>query len=308
MQFMQEIPPGRACPPGAAASPTAETDGAPVRLQRSLGLARVSYKLRGPATVLDQVHQSGCCKLRFPRAYGTALPEAVFINTAGGLTDGDDIGLNASWAEGTCATITTQAAERIYRARGRPARVANRLSVGVDATAFWLPQETILYDGGRLERGLEADIARGGRLLACESIVFGRTAMGETVTSGSLLDTWRLRREGRLVFADGLALSGDMQANLDSPAVAGGARAVASVVLVAEDAGTLVDPVRALLAGAQGRAGCSCNGDVLVIRLLGATGAEMRRDLVMLLRLMLERIGQGGHGKAPARLPRVWSF
>ena len=39
-------------------------------------------------------------------------------------------------------------------------------------------------------------------LLAVESIVLGRTAMGETAHDVVLTDAWRIRRGGRLVFAD----------------------------------------------------------------------------------------------------------
>lgn len=306
MQFTQEIPTGQAMPPGAQTLPAPQAGAAPARLQRARGEAAVSFKWRGPLSVLDQVHQSGCCKLRFPKSLGGGPPETVFINTSGGLTDGDEIALAATWADGTSASITTQAAERVYRSRGVAARVANRLAVGAGATALWLPQETILFDGGRLERRLDADLAPGGRLIACESIVFGRTAMGETVRNGALLDTWRIRRAGKLVFADGLSLSNDIQATLDRPAAGGGARAVATVVVVAEDAERMVDPVREVLAEAPCRAGCSCNGEVLVVRILGATGAEMRKSLTGVLRQLLALAGD--NEDAPARLPRVWAL
>lgn len=306
MQFSQEIPSGGAFPPGADAGPAVQADSTPAPLQRARGEAAVSFKRRGPASVLDQVHQSGCCKLRFPKALDGGQPEAVFINTSGGLTDGDEISLKATWASGTSASITTQAAERIYKSRGNPAKVANRLSVGADATALWLPQETILFDGGRLERRLETDLATGSKLIACESIIFGRTAMGETVSGGSLLDAWRIRREGKLVFADGLALAGDMQATLDRRAVAGGARALATVVVIAEEAERMVDPVRKVLAGGHCRAGCSCMGEVLVVRILGATGAEMRESLTCVLRRLLEQVAE--NEESTARLPRVWAL
>ena len=39
-------------------------------------------------------------------------------------------------------------------------------------------------------------------LIAVETLVFGRLAMGETRIDARLSDSWRLRRDGRLVFAD----------------------------------------------------------------------------------------------------------
>lgn len=279
------------------------------RLQRSAGRARVAFKRRDGRTVLEDVHQSGCCKLRFPRALPGALPEAVLVNTAGGLTDGDRIETHALWRAGTAAAVTTQAAERIYRSRGGPARVANRLHVEEGATAYWLPQEAILFDGGRLERRLDAEIAEGGGLLACESTVFGRRAMGETVEHGRLLDVWRVRHAGALVFADGLGLAGNIQAALARPALAGGAAAVASVIYVGDRAEAMREPLRDVLGRCACVAGCSVIGPVLVVRMLGMSGGALRRDLVNVLHAVPRLLGVRGPGErmTAAGLPRVWS-
>ena len=281
-----------------------------VALQRSTGAARIAFKARDGRTVLDNVHQSGCCKVRFPRPEPGATTEAVLINTAGGLTDADRLTVEARWRPGTCAVVTSQAAERVYRSRDLPARVANRVDVAAAATALWLPQETILFDGGRLSRNLTATVADGGQLLACESIVFGRRAMGETVRRGAILDTWRVRYAGDLVFADGLRLDGDIETILARPAVANGAAAVASVLYTGPATGRLLDPLRALSATLVSTAGCSSIGPVLNVRLLGGSGAELRRDLTAVLDCLLNQLGRGDDGanvKPIARLPRVWA-
>lgn len=278
------------------------------RLQRAHGLAQVAFKRRDARTVLAEAHQSGCCKLRFPRPLSGAAPEAVLINTAGGLTDGDRVETRAEWREGTAAVVTTQAAERIYRSRGQPARIVNALTVADGATAFWLPQETILFDGGRFVRSLDAGIAKGASLLACESTVFGRTAMGEVVRNGALFDRWRIRREGRLVYADGYRLDGDMQAALTRPALGNRAGAIASMLYVGIHADGLRDALRARLETFECTGGCSANGTVLLVRLLAEDGAALRRALVALLQTALETMG--GHAAAHAgtvALPRVWS-
>ena len=101
--------------------------------------------------------------------------EAVLLNTSGGLTDGDTLSNEISWRAGTRATVTTQAAERIYRAATPDvARVATRIRIEDDCLACWLPQETIVFDGARLARTLEIDMQSSSRLVALESIVFGR--------------------------------------------------------------------------------------------------------------------------------------
>lgn len=276
-------------------------------LQRSSGKARIAFRRRGCDTVLDDVHQSGCCKVRFPRTLPDASPEAVLINTAGGLTDGDHIAVQAVWKSGARATVTSQAAERIYRSRGEPAIIFSRLSVEENATALWLPQETILFDGGRFTRRLVADIAAGGQLLACESTIFGRAAMGETVENGGVFDVWRIHYGGRLAFADGFRLDGNIQAALDRPALGNGANAIASIVYAGHEVQAMMEPVRAALGETGCTSGCSVIGPVLVVRMLGPSGAVLRHDLINILHVFLDLLDAGKTSLTATTLPRVWS-
>lgn len=280
----------------------------PVSLQRSAGEARIAFKRRGALSVLDDIYQAGCCKVRFPRAEPGADPEAVLLNTAGGLTDGDVIETSAHWGKGTRAVVTTQAAERIYRSRGADALIANHLEVEAAATALWLPQETILFDGGRLKRCLEATIAEDGRLIACEATIFGRHAMGETIRSGAITDVWRVRHGGKLVFADGFRLSGDMDQALGRPGIADGAGAIATVVHVGHANDTLFDELRAATDALPVTSACSRLGPVIIARLLAPTGATLRSGLIRLLNALLNRIEPvEGLGQRDWALPRVWN-
>ncbi|MEL6948544.1 MAG: urease accessory protein UreD [Pseudomonadota bacterium] len=265
-------------------------------LQRARGRARVGFKRRDDQTVLADLHQSGCAKLRLPRRSKDAPGEAVIINTSGGLTDGDHFDVTAHWAEGARATVTTQAAERVYRSRGGDARIDNRLEVAANAAALWLPQETILFDGGRFQRTLKIDLADvSAHLLACESIVFGRGAMGETVHAGHVFDRWRVRVAGELVFADGFELSDDqdsLQLQLDRPAVAEGARAIATAIVIAPDADAAVAQLRDALSRCNIRAGVSNARGVIVVRALAREPSELREALQRLLDAIVSGWGE----------------
>jgi urease accessory protein len=178
-----------------------------------LGRVRVAGGIRlrieardGRSFAADVLERDGY-KVRFPR--GSAHPQAVIINTGGGLAGGDRIEQHIAIGEGAEASVVTQAAERVYRALGEATTTVDvRLSVAENARLNWLPQETILFDRARLSRSIEADIAASARLLIGETIIFGRTAMGETVRSGLLADRWRIRRGGKLVFAETVRLEG----------------------------------------------------------------------------------------------------
>lgn len=284
--------------PTAMTAPAAALPADPLGKVRSRGHARLRFKRRGEATVLGDLYQQGCAKLRFPDRDGKGR-EAVLINTAGGLTGGDVFECAVAWGEGTAATVTTQAAERIYRTGFGPARIDTNLAIGPGARAAWLPQETILFDGGRFERTTSVDVAAGATLIACESLVVGRRAMGETVRSGSVRDAWRVRLGGRLVFADTLRLDGDIAATLARPAIADRAEAFATVLVVGDRPADCLKDLRSLAGTLPAAVAATERDAVLVVRVLAVSGAEMRAALIAVLGGL--RAGECGG------LPRVWN-
>lgn len=266
----------------------------PPALQRAHGVAEISFKTRDARTVLDRLHQSGCMKVRRPR--GEA--EAVLINTAGGLTDGDRLDMSCFWRESTEATLTTQTCERIYRSRGGTASINTCLKIAAGARAAWLPQETILFDGGRLSRHTQVDLRGDGALLACEAVILGRPAMGEKVVSGGLSDFWTIRRDGRLVFVDRFGLNGDVEGLMDRRALGNGARAWASVLLCDREAASAAERLVPTLSQLDANAGCSLLGEVLLIRLLAEDGYSLRKTMTKILEAI----------PGSPVLPRVWSI
>lgn len=267
----------------------------PIRMQRAHGQARVSFRSRDGSTCLDRLFQEGCAKLRFPRPLGTDDPQAIIINTAGGLTGGDRFSAEVSLATGAAASVTTQACERVYRSTGADAAVTNRLRLAAGARLAWLPQETILFDGGRLSRTLDVDLAEDAELVAVEAVLFGRQAMGETLHSGHLHDRWRIRRDGRLLFADDLRVEGDIAACLAPQPAMAGCRAMATVLFAGAAPERFLDQARAII-GPNGGAS-AWNGKFLA-RLVEETGLALRRRLEPLLTLLL-----GGRS-----LPKVWQL
>ncbi len=270
------------------------------RLERARGRAEVGFALRDGVTRLERLFQEGQAKIRLPKVHGDEPVSAVLINTAGGIAGGDRLNYAARFGAGTRALVTSQAAERVYRSSptdgGLDGVIETRLEVEAGARAEWLPQETILFEGAALSRRLDIDMAADASLVAVEAVVFGRTAMGEEVRSARLTDRWRVRRGGRLVFADALRLDGDVKDILAGSATGGGARAIATVLLVDGSAEERIDGVRDVLASASGEAGASAFDGLLVARLASPDPTALRSDLVRLLLHIRE-----------AELPRVWS-
>jgi urease accessory protein len=262
-------------------------------LQRALGAGRIKARAEDGTTRLERLFQDGCAKIRLPKDHAAHSLEAVLINTAGGLTGGDRLSWRAEAGPGAALTLTTPACEKIYRARDGRAETTASLTLGAGARLDWLPQETILFDGGALSRRLEADLAPDARLLVAEAVVLGRTAMGESVRQGELRDRWRIRREGRLVFADDLAFAGPVAGTADRSPILGGGRAFASLLLVAEDAPRFLAPLRAAIGDAGG---ASAFAGKLFCRIVAADGLALRRALLPALEVL-----QDGEP-----CPRVW--
>jgi urease accessory protein len=281
--------------PAVPVSPdiSACSGGVPERLR---GRVELGFSTEaGRVTRLRRLYQEGSARARLPRApHGT---EAVLINTGGGLTGGDRFSVEVELQRGSRVVVTSQAAEKIYRAAGGEAEVATRLRVAAGARLDWLPQETILFDGARLVRRVEADVEGDGALLLVETTVFGRTARGETVRSGLFRDDWRVRRDGRLAYADSVWVEGDIDAQLKRRATADGALAVGSLVLLAPDAESRTDEVRELVAGPHfSSVGASSWSGLLVSRFLARDGKSLKAGLTRLL-----------EGLRGCPMPRVWS-
>ncbi|TPE53115.1 urease accessory protein UreD [Amaricoccus solimangrovi] len=268
----------------------------PLRLQRAQGRAEVAMEVSRGASRLRRLYQEGCAKALLPRAHGPT-PEAILINTSGGITGGDRLAYAAAVGARAELTVTTQAAERIYRSTGEAGTLDVTLSVGPGARLDWLPQETILFEGGRLVRRLSAEMAEDARLTLLETVVLGRAAMGETLRDASITDHWRISRGGRLVHAEALRLGPDITVGSRGRATLGGARAFATLVHLAPGAEDRLGEVRALLAGVDLQAAASAKPGILILRFLAPDAAPLREALFRLL--------MGFRGTP---LPRVWSL
>jgi urease accessory protein len=190
--------------------------------------------------------------------------------------------------------VTTAAAEKIYRSLGPDSEIGVRLEVGPGGALAWLPQETILFDRARLRRRIDVDLGHDASLLLAETVVFGRSGMGETVASGCFSDRWRVRVDGSLVLVESVQLDGGIAQSLAERAIAGGGAAVASVLKIPGDQQS-VAMVRAMQQDFAGEVGASSWNGLALVRLVASDGAALRHDLIRVVTAL---------GSGP--LPRLW--
>ncbi|WOH51552.1 urease accessory protein UreD [Bradyrhizobium sp. sBnM-33] len=260
---------------------------------RAQGAVRFGVHLQDGVTRRGDLHESGSLRVRFPSPEAEGL-SGVFVNTAGGIAGGDRFDIDIGAGEGTRLTLTTAAAEKVYRAPGPAAQLNIALKAEAGAHLAWLPQETILFDRARIIRRIDIDLAEDASLLLCEIVVFGRAAMGETMRHGEFVDRWRLRRGGKLVFAETIRLDGDIGAKLARPAVANGGVAIGTALIVPGDE-AVVEHIREASETFGGEVGISCWNGFAMARFFAQDAAGLRADMMTVL----------GRASGVA-LPRLW--
>lgn len=268
---------------------------APVRLQRTRGRVDVAFARRGAGSVLADLHQGGAARVRLPRVAAGLPPEAVLVNTAGGLTGGDRIDLSVGVGPGAEGCVTSQACEKVYRAEDGVAEVALEADLAAGARLAWLPQPAILFDRSAFRRRLAFDLAPDASLVAVEATILGRGAMGERMVHGRFDEHWRVRIDGRLAWAGAQRLR-DPGRILGGPATLGGATASATIVCVDGDPTATLERLRSLLGAATGRSGASALGPVVVGMLLADGPRRLVEDLQRVIEGLLAR-----------PIPRVWT-
>jgi len=260
---------------------------------RARGAVKFDVRKIEGTTRRHHLHESGSLRVRFPSPEDDGL-SAVLVNTAGGIAGGDRFEIDLSAGEGSRLTLTTAAAEKVYRAQGTPAELNVTLKAESRAHLSWLPQETILFDRVKIKRRFEINLAEDASLLLCEIVVFGRIAMGERIRSGEFSDYWRLHRGGKLIFAENIRLDADIGAKLDSPAIANGGVAIGTALIVPGD-DILVERIRELSESFGCEVGISTWNGFAMARFCAQDAARLRADMMAVL----------GRVSGSA-LPRLW--
>src|SRR6202034_3596613 len=172
---------------------------------RARGSVRFDVNGVDGVTRRRELHEAGSLRVRFPSPEDAGL-SAVLVNTAGGLAGGDRFDIDITGTGDARLTVTTAAAEKVYCAGGAGGELNVTLRAEGRSHLSWLPQETILFDRTRIHRRFEIDLSETASLLLCEIVVFGRLAMGERVQAGEFVDRWRMRRGGKIRFAENVRL------------------------------------------------------------------------------------------------------
>jgi len=271
-------------------------------LQRADGFGRIVLSGSENGTRIEDVFERSPIRIMFPRTEHRRVEEAVIINTGGGVAGGDRLECSVAALSGASIAVTSQAAEKVYRALHEPARVVTRLKAWESAKLAWLPHETIVFNGARFQRTTEIELFSGAELLALEWLVLGRAAHGEVVVGGSITESWRVKKDGRLIWADTFRITDEIFPHLKRKALLSNCNAIATLICF----GTYLDKRLDFLREIIPSLGCNCAATLVSGLIVVRFAAKESSDLKLVLRSLLERFGPE-LGSGPFRVPKMWS-
>lgn len=283
--------------PGVSTDRPSDTD-----LQRADGCCRLVLGGSENGTRIDDVFERSPIRIMFPRTGHRAVEEAVLINTAGGIAGGDRLECSVTALPDASIAVSSQAAEKVYRALNEPARIATKLQAHESARLAWLPQETIVFNRGRLHRKTEIELFSGTELLALEWLVLGRAAHGEVLVGGHITDSWRVRKDGRLIWADSFRISDETFPHLHRTALLSNCNAIATLIYFGPNLDKRLEFLREIMPSL----GCNCGVTLVGGLIVARFAAKESSDLKLALRNFLLQFGPE-LGPGPFQVPKMWS-
>jgi len=288
---------------GPVVSPEAIADSPSDKdLQRADGAGRIVVSGSREGTYIMDVYQRSPIRIMFPRAGEGAVEEAVFINTAGGVAGGDKLESGVTALPNASIAVTSQAAEKIYRALNEPARIVTKLRACATAKLAWLPQETIIFNGGRVSRETEVEVSSGTELLAVEWLVLGRAAHGEKMAGGRITDSWRVTKDGRLIWADSFRITDEIFPHVHRNALLSDCKAFATLIYFGPDLETRLELLRNITSSITCHCAPTSVGGLIIVRFASEDAFDLRIGLRNFLRHCSQEAGPG-----PFRVPKMGS-
>lgn len=271
-------------------------------LQRAEGSCRVVLSGSERGTCVMDVFQQSPIRVLFPGTRGAVVEEAVFVNTAGGIAGRDRLEYSVTVLANASIAVTSQAAEKVYRALNEPARIATKLKASGGAKLAWLPQETIVFNRARISRKTEIELSSGAELLALEWLVLGRAAHGEEMRDGQVTDSWRVKKDGRLIWGDTFRATNEVFPHLGRKALLSDCKAIATLLYFGPNLDLMLEIFRDLAPSL----GCQCAATLVSGLMVARFAATASSDLRLALRTVLQLFGRE-LGPGPFRVPKMWS-
>lgn len=189
----------------------------PARLDMRLEADELRTRLKG-------LEFAGPLRIQRPFYPEGGVCHLYVLHPPGGLVSGDRLAISVWAGAASQSLLTTPSAGKVY---GRDSDgVAQGQSVCLqlhdNAECEWLPQETLVFRGANAVLDTRIELSASARFIGWDLVCLGRPAAGEIFDEGSLSQTIRLWRDGRLLFNERLQLAGDSPLRRSRVGLAGG--------------------------------------------------------------------------------------
>jgi urease accessory protein len=260
--------------------------------ERAQRTTLVRREHRGPLQVQRPFH---------PETDGTC--HAYLLHPPGGVVGGDALEITIDAQPGARCLITTPASGKFYRSGGATARQTVTLRVRDGATLEWLPQETLYFDGARVDSSIHIELDADANFIGWDIACLGRPASGERYTRGAIRQRIALRRDGRPLLLEHAAYDANAPVMQAAWGLAGQC-VTGTLVCTTRDDAPALEPLReqCVPLAHDGAFAASQLRSVLVCRYLGPHTHEARACLER----AWEMLRPTTLGK-PACAPRIWS-
>ncbi|MFZ1181367.1 MAG: urease accessory protein UreD [Herbaspirillum sp.] len=234
-----------------------------------------------------------------------AVCHAIIVHPPGGILGGDQLSITAHVGDNAHALLTTPGAGKWYRANGFVSRQQIALTATAGASLEWLPQEAIFFNNADVRMEHQVELATDARYIGGEILCFGRTASGESFTSGSIVQRTSIRRDGRLIwFEQGVLRAGSGASSMTSPLALAGYTVCATLIAVGMPMNSaflhaLREQTSVLTR--DGRSGATQMKQLLVLRYLGNSSQIARQWLMQAWQCIRPELLMRA-----ALVPRIW--
>ena len=263
------------------------------KLEKSKGRLEVKIKDQN----LQKLYQQGSLKALMPDFHEN-LKQLMLINTAGGITSGDEYDYEFE-IDNSNLCISTQAAEKIYSGFGNPANLKINLNLKNNSTVFWLPKELILFNNCNLKRKIDFNLSKDSNLILCENIIFGRTSMKEIFEKGYFSDFWNINFDDKLIHSEAVNTNLIEKKNLNSFSTLNNNSAVATIIIVGKKFLNNVDDLSDILTNNENTTSNYSNWDnKLIVRLLSKDSYNLKFAIDKILSYFFK----------DSKTPKIWNI
>src|SRR5262249_22645947 len=151
-----------------------------------------------------------------------------------------------------------------------------------------------------IRRQIEIDFRSSTEFMALEWLVLGRAARGEEVKSGYIHDSWLVRRDGRLIWADSFLVTDRTFPHLSREALLFDRKAVGTLIYFGPHVDRRLESLREVAQSQQCDCAVTMVSGLIIVRFASIAAFDLRGALTCMLQHFARELGPG-----PFRVPKM---